>query len=197
MKKLIIISGISGTGKTTLAKKMYRKIENSTLISLDSLKEDIYDIMGFKDKKQKKSLSSLCKKVYKTLIEKSMQRNDEVLIVEYPFKKKWIKFFEKMVNKYNYQVYTIHLFAKDFDTIWNRLKIRENSIERHPSHYLQTYCLKNKEKYKPYFGYEYKTLKKEYDNLISNCIHLGKEIKVEDIEKLDVDKCIKSIIGDK
>ena len=53
MKKLIIISGISGTGKTTLAKKMYQKIENSTLISLDSLKEDIYDIMGFKDKKQK------------------------------------------------------------------------------------------------------------------------------------------------
>ena len=27
MKKLIIISGISGTGKTTLAKKMYRSEE--------------------------------------------------------------------------------------------------------------------------------------------------------------------------
>ena len=69
MKKLIIISGISGVGKSTLAKKMYQKIENSTLISLDILAEDIYDIMGFKDKGQKKELQLLYKKVYKMLIE--------------------------------------------------------------------------------------------------------------------------------
>lgn len=194
MKKLIIISGISGVGKSTLARKMYQKIENSTLISLDVLAENIYDIMGFKDKKQKKSLQLLYKKVYRMLIEEAMKRSDEVVIVEYPFKKEWITFFEKMVSKYNYEVYTIHLFAKDFDTIWKRLQIRENSKERHPSHYLQEYNLKNKEKYKPYFEYEYNTLKKEYDNLISNCINIGKVIKVEDIEKLDIDKCIKSII---
>lgn len=194
MKRLIIISGISGTGKTTLAKKMYQKIENSTLISLDILAENIYDIMGFKDKSQKKSLRSIYIKVYKLLIEEAMKRNDEVIIVEYPFKKEWITFFEKVISKYDYQVYTIHLFAKDFDTIWKRLKIRENSTERHPSHYLQEYNLRNKEKYEPYFEFDYNRLKKEYDNLISNCIHLGKEIKVEDIQKLDVDKCIKSIV---
>ena len=197
MKKLIIISGISGTGKTTLAKKMYQKLENSTLISLDILAENIYDIMGFKDKSQKKSLRLIYRKVYKMLIEEAMKRDDEVVIVEYPFKKEWITFFEKMISKYNYQVYTMHLFAKDFETIWKRLNIRESSIERHPSHYLQEYNFRNKEKYEPYFEYDYNGLKKEYDNLISNCIHLGKEIKVGDIEKLDVDKCIKSIIGDK
>lgn len=194
MKKLIIISGISGVGKSTLAKKMYQKIENSTLISLDSLAEDIYDIMGFKDKKQKKSLQLMNRKIYRMLIEEAMKRNDEVVIVEYPFKKEWITFFEKMIAKYDYQVYTIHLFAKDFDTIWKRLKVRENSVERHPSHYLQEYSPKKKEKYEPYFEYEYNTLKKEYDNLTSNCINLGKIIKVEDIEELDIDKCIKSII---
>lgn len=197
MKKLIIISGISGVGKSTLAKKMYQKIENSTLISLDILAEDIYDIMGFKDKRQKKELQLLYKKVYKMLIEEAMKRNDEVVIVEYPFKKQWITFFEKMITKYDYQAYTIHLFAKDFDTIWERLKIREHSVERHPSHYLQEYSLKKKEKYEPYFEYEYNTLKKEYDNLTSNCINLGKVIKVEDIEEFDIDKCIKSIIGGK
>lgn len=194
MKKLIIISGISGVGKSTLAKKMYQKIESSTLISLDILAENIYDIMGFQNKEQKKSLQVLYKKVYKMLIEEAMKRNDGVVIVEYPFKKEWITFFKKMISKYEYQVYTIHLFAKDFDTIWKRLKIRENSTQRHPSHYLQEYSFKNKEKYEPYFEYEYNTLKKEYDNLISNCINLGKIIKVEDIEKLDIDKCIKSII---
>lgn len=194
MKKLIIILGISGIGKTTLAKKLYEKIENSTLISLDSLAEDIYDIMGFKDKNQKKSLQLMNRKIYRMLIEEAMKRNDEVVIVEYPFKKEWITFFEKMIAKYDYQAYTIHLFAKDFDTIWKRLKVRENSVERHPSHYLQEYSLKKKEKYEPYFEYEYNTLKKEYDNLTSNCINLGKIIKVEDIEELDIDKCIKLII---
>ena len=194
MKKLIIILGISGIGKTTLAKKLYEKIENSTLISLDSLAEDIYDIMGFKDKNQKKSLQLMNRKIYRMLIEEAMKRNDEVVIVEYPFKKEWITFFEKMIAKYDYQAYTIHLFAKDFDTIWKRLKVRENSVERHPSHYLQEYSLKKKEKYEPYFEYEYNALKKEYDNLTSNCINLGKIIKVEDIEELDIDKCIKLII---
>lgn len=197
MKKLIIISGISGVGKSTLARKMHQKIENSTLISLDFLAENIYDIMGFKNKEQKKSLQLLYKKVYKMLVEEAMKRSDEAVIVEYPFKKEWIKFFEKMIDKYDYQVYTIHLFAKDFDTIWERLKIRENSKERHPSHYLQEYNLKNKEKYKPYFEYGYNTLKREYDKLISNCINLGKLIKVEDIEELDIDKCIKLIVEDK
>lgn len=197
MKKLIIISGISGVGKSTLARKMYQKIENSTLISMDILAENIYDIMGFKDKEQKKALQLLYKKVYKMLIEEAMKRNDEVVIAEYPFKKEWITFFKKMIGKYDYQVYTIHLFAKDFDTIWKRLQIRENSVERHPSHYLQEYNLKNKEKYKLYFEYEYDTLKQEYDNLISNCINLGKVIKVEDIEELDIDKCIKLITWDK
>ena len=194
MKKLIIISGISGVGKSTLAKKMYQKIESSTLISLYILKENIYDIMGFKDKKQKKSLQFMNRKIYKMLIEEAMKRNDEVVIVEYPFKKQWITFFEKMITKYDYEAYTIHLFAKDFDTIWKRLKIRENSVERHPSHYLQEYSLKKKEKYEPYFEYEYNTLKKEYDNLTSNCINLGKVIKVEDIEELDIDQCIKLIV---
>ena len=128
------------------------------------------------------------------LIEETMKRNDEVVIVEYPFKKEWITFFEKMIAKYDYQAYTMHLFAKDFDTIWERLKIRENSEERHSSHYLQEYSFKKKEKYEPYFEYEYNTLKKEYDNLTSNCINLRKIIKVEGIEELDIDKCIKSII---
>lgn len=190
MKKLIIISGVSGTGKSTLAKEIYNKVENSILISLDKIAENIYDIMGFKDKEQKKDLKKLYIKLAKKLIEEALKRNDEFVIVEYPFKKEWIKFFEQMIEKYKYQVYSIHLFAKDFDTIWKRLEKREMSKDRHPSHYLQTYYSKNKDKYKPYFEYEYDDFKKEYDNLISNCINLGTVIKIEDIENINVDKLI-------
>ncbi len=55
MKKLIIITGVSGTGKTTLARTLYKKLENSILLSYDELSEKIYDIIGFKNEKQKKA----------------------------------------------------------------------------------------------------------------------------------------------
>lgn len=59
MNKLIIITGVSGTGKTTLANILYEKIENSTLLSYDKLSESIYDIVGFKNNNEKKKLRIL------------------------------------------------------------------------------------------------------------------------------------------
>ena len=57
MKKLIIISGISGTGKTTLAKKMYQKIENQ-------LEEDAYepDKDAFLTDEEWRDMYGYCKK---------------------------------------------------------------------------------------------------------------------------------------
>ena len=46
MKKLIIITGVSGTGKTTLARILYKKLENSILLSYDEFSEKIYDMIG-------------------------------------------------------------------------------------------------------------------------------------------------------
>ena len=93
-------------------------------------------------------------------------------------------------------MYTINLYAKDFETIWKRLQKREKSKkERHPSHYLTSYALKNKDDYKPYFEYNYNNLRKEYDDLLSNSINLGHVINIEDIEKLNLDKLLEELIG--
>lgn len=60
-------------------------------------------------------------------------------------------------------------------------------------HYLNSYCLKNKEEYNPYFEYDYNTLKEEYDELISNSIDLGNVININDIERINLCKLIEEI----
>lgn len=196
MNKLIIITGISGTGKTSLANILYRRIENSSLLSSDKLSESIYDLVGFKNKIEKDSLRKLKIEIYKMLIEECMKRQDEVIIVEKPFKIQWKDYFDNLGKKYQYEICTINMFAKNFDTIWNRLLKRENSKQdRHPSHYLDSYTLKKKDDYEPFFEYDYDTLKEEYDDLISNSINLGNVINVEDIEKLNIEKLIVELLS--
>lgn len=196
MSKLIIITGVSGTGKTTLAKMLNKKLEGSTLLSYDEFIEKIYDMIGFKNKEQKKNLSALNIKIYKKLIEECMKRKDEIIILEKPFKTEWRDFLGHLTKKYGYQPYTINIFSKDFQTIWNRLLKREISKEdRHPAHYLDSYYFDKRNEYTPFFEYEYDTLKEEYDNLISNSINLGCIININDIENLDIDKLIKKLLS--
>lgn len=195
MKKLIIITGVSGTGKTTLARILYKKLENSILLSYDEFSEKIYDIIGFKNKEQKEHLYYLKIEMYKKLIEECMQREDEIIILEKPFKIEWKDFLKNLITKYEYKTYTINIFAKDFETIWNRLLKRESlKEERHPAHYLNSYYYKKRNEYKPFFEYQYDAFKSEYDNLLSNSINLGNVINLEDIEKVNVDKLIKSLM---
>lgn len=195
MNKLIIITGVSGTGKTTLAKTLNKKLENSILLSYDEFSEKIYDMIGFKNKEQKKHLYYLEIEMYKKLIEECMQRKDKVIILEKPFKIKWRDFFKDLAYKYEYQVYTINIFAKDFQTIWNRLLKRESSKEdRHPAHYLDSYYFNKKNEYEPFFEYQYETFKEEYENLLSNSINLGNVIEIKDIEKANIDKLIESLM---
>ena len=195
MNKLIIITGVSGTGKTTLAKMLYEKINNSTLLSYDELTENIYDMVGFKDKKQKDNLKYLNIEIYKRLIEECMRRKDKIIILEKPFKKEWKEFLEKLGKKYRYEVYTINMFCKNFETIWDRLIKREKSkIDRHPGHYLNSYYLKKREEYIPFFEYEYNTFKEEYNNLYSNSINLGKVINIDDIAGINLDNLVEKIL---
>lgn len=41
MSRLIIVTGISGSGKSTISKNIYNHYKNSTIILVDVLKENI------------------------------------------------------------------------------------------------------------------------------------------------------------
>ena len=176
MNKLIIVTGISGSGKTTISKYIYNHYKNSTIISMDILKENIYDLVGFDSYKEKQGLKNIVYNTFIKLLTECMKRKDENIIIEYPFNKKWEQIFKELVDKYNYDAITIKVKGKDYDTIFQRLNERNNSLKRHPSHSLTKYNLKEKDKYKSTNELDYQELKNDYEDNKYTSICIGKEI---------------------
>lgn len=192
MKKLIIITGCSGSGKTSLASSLHKKLDNSTYLSLDMLLEKIYDLVGFKNIQEKKSLRSMVRRMYKSLLRETLKRGDEIVIVEHPFKKEWIPLFQNLQKEFDYELFTINIFIKDYETHWKNLVKREKE-NRHQSHYLQSYNIKNKDSYEPYLEFDYDSHKKEYESRKVYNINLGKVINIEDISLVNLYDIIEEI----
>lgn len=176
MSKLIIITGISGSGKSTISNIIYNYYENSTLISMDTLKENIYELIGFYNYGQKKELTQIIYDTFISLLTECMNRNDENIIIEYPFNKSWEDKFKELITKYNYDALTIRVKGMDYDSIYKRLEKRNNSAKRHPSHSLKVYNPKVKENYTSTNELDYKKLKEDYENDKYTSINLGKTI---------------------
>lgn len=176
MNRLIIVTGISGSGKSTISNYIYNHYKNSTLISMDVLKENIYDLVGFNNSEQKQNLKSIIYNTFAELLNECMRRNDENIIIEYPFNNSWENKLKKLVDKYNYKAITIKVKGKDYDTIFQRLDNRNNTKKRHPSHALTSYNLKEKDKYKSTNELDYEELKYDYETNKYTSINIGKEI---------------------
>ncbi len=173
MEKLIIVTGITGIGKTTLASYLYKHYEHSTLISIDKLKESIFDIMGYQNKEEKDNIKEIVYDLFARLLEESMRRRDKVVIVEYPFKIRWQDIFQHLVEKYHYEAITINVKTEDYDFVYERLDKRNNSSERHVIHSAYAYNPKNKSKYKSTNEISYAKWKSDYLNNKYTSINLG------------------------
>lgn len=180
-------------GKTTLAKYLNRKIKDSVWLSPDILQENIYDTIGFKNEKQKKDLRKIVHNTFQKILKESMKRGDKWIIVEFPFRIKWKKFFEECVQKYDYEVITVNAILDDFDENWQRILKRDLSDERHPSHELENYNPLYKNKYKRTEAMLYENLKKEYDTLEMNQINLGKVLEFNNKNKQSLEEIRKKI----
>lgn len=196
MNRLIIVTGISGSGKTTISNYIYSNYENSVLISIDTLKEDIYDLVGFNNYEQKQNLKPIIYNTFMKLLNECMNRNDKNIIIEYPFNKNWTNKFKKLIDKYNYEAITIKVIGKDYDTIFQRLNDRNNSLKRHPSHSLINYNLKEKNKYKSTNELDYEELKKDYKTNKYTSINIGREIVFINDDNVNYKEIIKQIDGD-
>lgn len=129
---LILISGFSCTGKTTLAKKIAQRY-SLPLIGRDDIKESLYNSLGYSDREWSKKLGATSYDLLYLFIEQLLA-NKQSLLVESNFKSETDT--TKLLNlqsKYRFSLLQIHCYTSEAIAL-QRFKNRAISGERHPGH---------------------------------------------------------------
>lgn len=129
--KLIIVGGSIATGKTTVSKFVAEKT-GFVRISLDEIKEALFDVGGFKDRAWSKEIGAATHPVFRRLIEMYLARGESV-IADATFiwedDRTWL---EEFSNKHNAELIQIWMTA---DPQIARARFIDRSLTtRHPGH---------------------------------------------------------------
>lgn len=182
MKKIIIVTGVSGIGKTTISSYLYNHYKESTLISMDQLKESIYPLIGYKSKQEKNQLKDIVYSLFSSILEECMNREDEIIIVEYPFSQKWKIVFENLIKKYSYRAITINVKTNDYEEVFDIVDKRNNSNQRNIIHSIDNYNPHKKSEYRSKNEINYNSWKEDYLSNKYTSINLGKVIDFYNID---------------
>jgi len=129
---LIIVSGPSCAGKSTLAKKVSEKFQ-LPLITKDGIKELIFDNLGWSDREWSKKVGGTSSKLLRYFLD-SMLISKKPVIIENNFKREFdAKPISEMLSKFGYQSLQI-MCQCDGQVLFERFKKRSESSERHPGH---------------------------------------------------------------
>ncbi len=129
---LILISGFSCTGKTTLANRIAKRY-SLPLITRDEIKESLYDSLGYSDREWSKKLGIASYDLLYLLMDKLLA-NNQSLITESNFK--LTTDTAKLLNfqsKYKFYLLQIHCYTS-VEIALQRFKSRATSGKRHPGH---------------------------------------------------------------
>ncbi|MFT8823842.1 kinase, partial [Liquorilactobacillus satsumensis] len=136
---LILLAGANGTGKSYTSKIIKKAFPRLNLIPLDLFKEHIYDEIGFDNVAQKNLLDEIARQRFYDAIKMLMNLN-KPLLGDYPFSYKQRPCLVELVKKYDYNVLTIRLEAKEC-VLYERQKLRDLDHSRHLGHLVSHYHL--------------------------------------------------------
>ena len=129
---LIVVSGPSCSGKSTLAKKISERYQ-LPLITKDSIKELIFDNLGWSDREWSKKVGGTSNKLLVYFLD-AMLISKKPIIIESNFEKEFVTnlILEKL-SKFGYLPLQI-MCQCNGQILFKRFKKRSESVERHPGH---------------------------------------------------------------
>ena len=132
MKKLIVIGGLWGTGKTTLARQLGNRF-GLPVVSHDCIKESLFDVSGLGPFKYCLSFDY---KAYRQQFKKAEEilNNQSTVILEAMFDSRVAtRLIQGLIQKHNLKVAQFFLVA-DKKTRFDRCMTRSQSSQRHRMH---------------------------------------------------------------
>ena len=129
---LVLVSGLSCTGKSTIAKQLSTRFR-LPLFGRDNLKESLFDTLGWKDREWSKKLGKASYELLYEIIDSQLS-SESSCIVESNFNPEFdTQAFLSFQKKYKFSVINIHCEA-DGEVLYKRFKVRSESGERHKGH---------------------------------------------------------------
>ncbi len=133
MTRLIIICGLSASGKTTLANELSKKL-GIFCIHKDSIKESLFESLELSTLEDSRKIGYPAVKVALDLAQENLKRSVDV-ILESPFNYPDVgKVFEAWKQEYKIDIFTIVL-ELDENLRRARFEEREKGLKRHYAHH--------------------------------------------------------------
>lgn len=127
----ILVAGIPAAGKSVLAERLSAHL-GLPWFSKDSIKEGLYDTIGFRSRQEKVKLGIASTEVLYYLAEQ-MMRCRKPFILENNFEASSRQGLAELLARYGYRALTLRLTG-DYACIYQRFVQREKSSGRHPGH---------------------------------------------------------------
>lgn len=192
----ILVAGIPAVGKSTMAEAMAEKLK-LPVISKDTIKEFLYDNVGFQSREEKVKLGIASMEIM-YYVAGQLMKAGQPFILENNFEYASEQGIKALLDKYRYPVLTITLTG-DYKVIYQRFLERDISNERHRGHVVND-CYPEK---KEHTTEELKSISISYENYIqaiekrgfdSFCVG-GRQIKVDttDFSEIDMEKLFSQI----
>ena len=187
----ILVTGIPASGKSTMAKAIAEKL-NLPVISKDTIKELLFDHVGFRSREEKVNLGIASMEIMYYAAEQLMKAG-QPFVLENNFEYSSERGIKDLLEKYQYPALTITLTG-DYEVIFQRFLERDASPDRHRGHVVND-CYPEKRSVSPedakitsisYENYMQGIKQRGFDTFSVD----GKWIRVDttDFSKIDMEK---------
>ena len=189
----ILITGIPASGKSSMAEYLAEKL-SLPVISKDTIKELMYDEIGFRSRDEKVRLGIASMRIMYYMAEQLMKCG-QPFILENNFENISREGLLAILEKYSYQAITVTLTGS-YETIYRRFLERNRSPQRHRGHVVND-CYPGKEE-------ENNVVPVSYENFVSGIVNRGMDhftangpqiiLDTTDFSKVDADGLLQKVM---